>query len=136
MNSMLINYKLPDGIPEFSRQRLDELLPLLSETSNINAVLLGGSQSYNPHLQRADSDLFLLVNDSKQAQQELKTICEKTTDFDVLVFQGFFPWTQLLYTIYFKHNDLYSIDIALIDLHHGDTFFWEPNGIILLDKYG
>ena len=117
-------------------EKADTLIDLLSAHPALSAILLGGSLSFNPSLEHADTDLFCLLNDRSAIEAVLSEICIQLSGFDALIYQGNFPWTKRLYTIYFRDEPDFSIDLCLIDRSEAEDFFWEPNGILLVDKWG
>jgi hypothetical protein len=123
------------AIPYPASEKLYELLTIIESDEMVLAAMLGGSQSYDPFREWADSDLFLLIDEVTVFEQRLLDICKQLPHFDVLVNQGYFPWTEYLYTIYYKDDNHYSIDICLISINKANGFFWEPNGILLFDKH-
>lgn len=129
--------KLPDninGIASYRTEKLDDLLNILYADSQILGILLGGSLSYKKDVSKSDIDLFCLVEQRKIFEKNLNRLLSSLGDIDVVIFQGYFPWTENLYTIYFKSDPDFSIDLCLIDSKKADTFFWEPNGHLLFDK--
>ncbi len=129
--------KIPDSIwqlPQYRFERLDELLSLMNDNKQVSGILLGGSFSYKDDLAKSDVDLFCLINNAEKFESNLKKNLTGLSDVEEIIFQGSFPWTEKLYTIYFKHDIDFSIDLCLINFKNAETFFWEPNGIILFDK--
>lgn len=118
----------------FKRDRIEDILSFLYEKEEVQGVLLGGSITYKEEISRSDFDFFCLVsNISKFKKVYIEAIYE--LDFvDTIVNQGFFPWTEELYTIYYVHNLDFSVDLCLIDETKVSSFFWEPTGVILFDK--
>jgi hypothetical protein len=116
-------------------EKCNEIIDLLKNNNLVSGVLLGGSISYKKDIEKSDVDLFCLINQVQQFENDLK-INLNIPSIDVIIHQGSFPWTGKLYTIYFIDEIDFSIDICLIDLKSVKTFFWEPNGIILFDKEG
>jgi hypothetical protein len=133
----LLKNKLPDSIkqlPPYRDERLSELLSLLQDNDQVLGVLLGGSFSYKDDLVKSDIDLFCLINQVSVFEANLNTFLALLTEIDTIIFQGNFPWTEKLYTIYFNKDIDFSIDLCLISSENAETFFWEPNGYILFDK--
>lgn len=132
-----ITIKLPDSIWQLSHyrsERLDELLSLLHSNEQVSGVLLGGSFSYKKDLTKSDVDLFCLINQVEFFESNLNNILSPIDKIDVIIFQGSFQWTEKLYTIYYKQDIDFSIDLCLINSENAETFFWEPDGYILFDK--
>jgi hypothetical protein len=129
--------KLPliiSRLSSYRRERLSELLLSLKKKKNVSGILLGGSVSYKENLTKSDIDLFCLVKGSIDLERNLNAYLSTVNDIDEIIFQGSFPWTGNLHTIYFKLDIDFSIDLCLINLEDAHTFFWEPEGIILFDK--
>jgi hypothetical protein len=128
--------KLPDSIRQlspFRGERLDELLSLMSAHKNVLGILLGGSFSYKHDIAKSDVDLFCLVDDVSSFEKKINKNLS-LNDLDEIIFQGSFPWTEKLYTLYFKLDIDFSIDLCLIDSNKAETFFWEPDGVVLFDS--
>lgn len=135
----VFKYKLPKGVEKLSsykREMLSELLLNLQKSPLVSGVLLGGSVSYKTNIEKSDIDLFGLTNQVEIFEKELKNNSYGLRDFDIIVYQGFFPWTEKLYTIYYKQDIDFSIDVCLVSTKNEETFFWEPDGYILFDKEG
>ncbi|MDB5088591.1 MAG: Streptomycin adenylyltransferase [Mucilaginibacter sp.] len=133
----LFKNKLPDSVKQlspFRAERLNELLSLLQNNNQIFGILLGGSLSYKEDFVKSDVDLFCLVDQVSVFETNLNTLLALLPDVDAVVFQGSFPWTEKLYTVYFNNDIDFSIDLCLISSENAETFFWEPNGYILLDN--
>jgi Streptomycin adenylyltransferase len=128
-------YDIP-FISEGKTKKIQAVLTLLSEQDMVSAIMLGGSLSYQPDPVKADADLFCLIGNVKDFEQHLLLICPLLPAFDVLIYQGHFPWTQQLYTLYFDDDDDFSIDICLVGREGAADFFWEPDGHMLFDKSG
>jgi hypothetical protein len=129
--------KLPDSIWQLSpyrSERLDELLSLMNVNKQVSGILLGGSFSYKDDFAKSDVDLFCLIDDANNFETELNQNLSRLNDIDEIIFQGSFPWTEKLYTIYFKRDIDFSIDLCLINSDKAEKFFWEPDGYILFDK--
>lgn len=129
--------KIPDSILQLSpyrSERLEELLSLMNDHKQVSGILLGGSFSYKDDFAKSDVDLFCLINDANIFENNLETNLSKLHDVDEIIFQGSFLWTEKLYTIYFKQDIDFSIDLCLINFESAETFFWEPDGFILFDK--
>lgn len=129
--------KLPDSILELSlyrNERLGELLSLLNGSEQVLGILLGGSLSYKNDFLKSDIDLFCLINETNDFEKNLNTFLSVLNDVDEVIFQGIFPWTEKLYTIYYKLDIDFSIDLCLINSNKCETFFWEPDGYILFDR--
>ncbi len=129
--------KISDRILQLSQyrgERLDELLSLMNDNKQISGILLGGSFSYKDDFAKSDVDLFCLINHTKIFDDKLNETLSQLNYVDEIILQGSFPWTGKLYTIYFKHDIDFSIDLCLINLESAETFFWEPDGLILFDK--
>lgn len=120
----------------FKFERLDELLSLMNNHKQVSGMLLGGSISYKDDFEKADIDLFFLINNVEKFEKKLKKNLSQVSDIDEVIFQGNYPWTGKLYTVYFKHELDFSIDLCLIDFANMESFFWEPDGFILFDKEG
>ncbi|MCW3090473.1 MAG: hypothetical protein JWP81_1542 [Ferruginibacter sp.] len=136
MTSVFKN-RLPESVLHLSpyrREMLYESLSLLYNIDQVSGILLGGSLSYKQDIEKSDVDLFCLVhkviNDEKSINVQLLAL----TDVDIIIYQGYFPWTENLYTIYFKKDIDFTLDISLINSDNAEDFFWEPNGHILFDK--
>jgi hypothetical protein len=129
--------KIRDSIWHLSpyrSERLDELLSLMNDNKQVSGILLGGSFSYKDDFAKSDVDLFCLINDAKKFESNLNANLSRLSDVDEIIFQGNFPWTEKLYSIYFKQDIDFSIDLCLINFESSETFFWEPDGFILFDK--
>ncbi|MES1181863.1 MAG: hypothetical protein ABUL44_03620, partial [Flavobacterium sp.] len=75
-----------------------------------------------------------LINQAEKFESTLKENLSSLSDIDEIIYQGSFPWTEKLYTIYFKQDIDFTIDLCLINFESAETFFWEPDGYILFDK--
>ena len=115
-----------------SKWSFDILLKLIDHL-DILGIMLGGSLSYKSSIERADVDLFCLTNNAKNIEGYLNDHIKPLPFVDVIIHQGFFPWTEELFTIYFKTDLSFSVDICLIDQIKIRTFFWEPEGKIIYD---
>jgi hypothetical protein len=132
-------YKLPKNIEKLSHQRveiLNELLENLYQDQFVSGLLLGGSLSYKEDIEKSDADLFCLIPEADIIEEKLIKNSYGLKYFDTIVYQGFFPWTEKLYTIYYKDDLDFSIDVCIISSTKQETFFWEPDGQILFDKEG
>ena len=118
----------------YRQERFNELLFVMNNNKLVSGILLGGSLSYKEDFAKSDIDLFCLVYDAVYFEKNLKENLSQLSDIDEIVFQGNFPWTEKLYTIYFKRDIDFSIDLCLIDFKNANTFFWEPDGCILFDR--
>jgi hypothetical protein len=135
--AVLFTNKLPDSINQlspFRRERLNQLLSLLYSNNQVLSVLLGGSLSYQDDPVKSDVDLFCLIRQVNIFETRLNTLLAALPDIDVVIFQGKFPWTEKLYTIYFNNDTDFAIDLCLINSENAESFFWEPNGQILFDE--
>lgn len=123
-------------LSEYKREKCFEVFAFLENNEKVYGVLLGGSMSYKEDIEKSDIDIFCLINQVENLENDLKYNIQCLTDVDTIIYQGFFPWTEKLYTIYYKHEIDFSIDICLIDQNNAETFFWEPQGCLLFDKDG
>lgn len=137
MDQQAVN--LPDVLRQlsaFKRESVKSLAALLQTDPAVSAVLLGGSLSYKTDLEKSDVDLFCLVEHPGEFEARLPEFSRQVPELDVVLAQGSFAWTGKLYTLYFKADLDFSIDLCLIALADATTFFWEPEGHILFDKAG
>ncbi|MFP5041622.1 hypothetical protein [Parasediminibacterium sp. JCM 36343] len=131
--------QLPDSIRQLSlyrRDRIYQLLYILQGNKLVSGVLLGGSLSYKNKVSNSDVDLFCLITQPDIFENNLKEYIAELNDIDEIIFQGSFPWTERLFTVYFTEDMDFSIDLCLISSGNAQVFFWEPNGCILFDKEG
>lgn len=119
----------------YRRERVLELLTYLYSSSQVLGVLLGGSLSYKEDCLKSDVDLFCLIQ-NKEDEKTLKESLIALHEIDTVIFQGFFPWTQKLYTLFYKQDIDFTIDVCLVGKTIAQNFFWEPDGAILFDKEG
>lgn len=137
MDQQAVN--LPDVLKQlsvFKQESVKSFVALLQASSAVSGVLLGGSLSYKTDLEKSDVDLFCLVDQPGQFEAQLPEFCQQVPELDVVLAQGDFAWTGKLYTLYFKADLDFSIDLCLIALADEVTFFWEPEAYILFDKAG
>lgn len=130
---------MPSGLqvlPPHRRQRLNELLHYLENNESVRGVLLGGSLSYREDTRKSDADLFCLIQQVDRFEHSISNASLKLKDVDVIIFQGYFPWTEKLYTVYYKQDIDFCVDVCMVDIKNANTFFWEPDGCILWDKDG
>lgn len=127
--------KLRTKLSAFKSDKLIEVLSLLQTNDQVSGILFGGSLTYNTDVIKSDIDLFCLVKNVGSFEKNIRSFFSKVKDVDVIVYQGYFAWTGNLYTFYFKSDLDFSIDLCLIDENNRSTFFWEPDGVILFDKY-
>lgn len=120
----------------YKKERLCELLQYLQNNEHILGVLWGGSITYKEDVEKSDVDLFCLINQVEIFENVLKKNSFYLTNIDVIIYQGSFPWTEKLYTLYYKKDIDFSIDVCLINSDNAESFFWEPDGYILFDKLG
>jgi hypothetical protein len=135
----VLKIKLPEGIQKLSQyrnERLNESLSLLYSIENVSGILLGGSLSYKQDVTKSDVDLFCLVNLFDKSDDVIIKQLSSLSDIDVVIYQGYFPWTENLYTVYFTGDIDFTLDISLVNSDNAETFFWEPDGLILFDKLG
>jgi hypothetical protein len=135
----VVEFELPNCIlrlPNSRRAIVTECLQKLYENINITGILLGGSLSYKDDITKSDVDLFCLLQNTHETKDAVVNTLLTNDNCDAIVYQGFFPWTEDLYTIYFKNDIDFTIDIGLINEIGAQEFFWEPNGIILYDHLG
>lgn len=129
--------KIPDSIEQLStyrKERLEQLVSLLNDSKQVSGILLGGSIAYKNDIEKSDVDLFCLIHDAKGFESNMSENLILLEDVDEIIFQGSFLWTEQLYTVYFKQDIDFSIDLCLINTDKSTTFFWEPDGYILFDK--
>lgn len=119
----------------YRRERVLELLTYLYSNSQVLGVLLGGSLSYKEDCSKSDVDLFCLIQ-NKEDEKALKDSLITLHEIDTVIFQGFFPWTQKLYTLFYKQDIDFAIDVCLVEKTVAQSFFWEPDGAVLFDKEG
>lgn len=125
------------GAPaELKKARCLSVIEWLKQDKRVLGVLLGGSLSYKANVPGSDVDLFCLVENVNGFEVELQKRLIALPDTEVVVYQGSFPWTGKLYTVYYKSDIDLSIDICLIARLDAETFFWEPEGYILYDTHG
>ncbi len=132
-----IKTKLPESINEllpYRSKHLYDLLQILQTKDKVLGILLGGSLAYKNKIIKSDIDLFCLIDEVKLFEENIEENISPLQDIDEIIFQGHFPWTEKLYTIYFKQDLDFSIDLCLINYTKSETFFWEPDGYILFDK--
>lgn len=135
--SEIIKERLPKSIWQLSSyksKRLHQVLSLMERNELVLGILLGGSISYKNDITKSDIDLFCLIDHIKDFEYNIKRLLSELDDIDEIIYQGSFPWTEKLYTIYFVKDIDFSIDLCLINVDNSETFFWEPDGYILFDK--
>ncbi|MBS1776156.1 MAG: aminoglycoside 6-adenylyltransferase [Bacteroidetes bacterium] len=135
----IVKFKLPKNVENISFQRaeiLNELLENLYHDQLVLGVLLGGSISYKENIQKSDVDLFCLIQEPDSFEKNLIKNSYDLKNLDTIIYQGIFPWTEKLYTIYYKNDLDISIDVCVISPMKQEKFFWEPDGYILFDKAG
>lgn len=121
-------------LSKYKKEKSSQILEYLHKHELVSGVLLGGSISYKEDIEKSDVDLFCLMNQVGNFESELKNNLHSLSDVDAIIFQGSFPWTEKLYTIYYKQDIDFCIDVCLIEMKSAETFFWEPDGYILFDK--
>ncbi|MDI1254555.1 MAG: hypothetical protein PSV16_00515 [Flavobacterium sp.] len=134
-----MKFSLPETIdllPMYRQEVLSKSLTFLYNSGNISGVLLGGSVSYKKDIEKSDVDLFCLMEHNSGIEDIITHYRESITEVDTVIFQGFFPWTQNLYTVYFKNDNDFSLDIGFISIDSAESFFWEPDGHVLFDSSG
>lgn len=119
---------------EYRKEKCKEIIRYLKNHQLIDGVLLGGSVTYKKNIEKSDIDFFCLVSKTELLEFELVNKQHSLTDVDTIISQGFFPWTEKLYTIYYKKDRNFSIDLCLIDFKNKASFFWEPDGVIVFDR--
>lgn len=124
-----------NSLSDYKRNRFLELIEYLSLNEHTSGILLGGSISYKLEINKADIDLFCLLIDARAFEIGFVHDYNNLSDVDEIIYQGTFPWTERLYTIFYIDDMDFSIDLALIDVSKSKSFFWEPNGHILIDKH-
>ncbi len=122
-------------LPLHCKRLFIDTINLLDKISGMKGIMLGGSLTYKSHCSGADADVFCLVEDCEIAKEQLVKKAEQLSELDIIISQGSFPWMPNLYTVYFKTDPDFSFDISLIPETDIDSFFWEPQGVILSDKY-
>ena len=133
----IFNNRLPESImnlPTYRRKMLYESLSFLHSIEQVSGILLGGSLSYKHDIEKSDVDLFCLINQIKSDENSIPNQFSLLKDVEVIIYQGYFPWTENLYTVYFKNDTDFTLDISLINSDNAAEFFWEPNGYIIYDK--
>lgn len=123
-------------LPLYKREISEDLIAKLHESHAVLGVMLGGSLAYKMEHEKADIDLFCLINNEKEFEKNIENFLRNVSNLDIIISQGYFPWTKNLYTLYFINDLSFSIDLCLIDSSFVNSFFWEPKGIILFDKEG
>lgn len=113
---------------------LREIVYFLNVSEGISGVLFGGSLAYKEYSEKSDIDLFCLIENRNAFELNLLNSLQLIQGFDVLIAQGHFPWTGKLYTLYFKSDLDFSIDLCLVNKKDAAVFFWEPDGHIIFDK--
>lgn len=126
--------KVFSKLNSYKKERLEELLFIMNQSPQVSGILLGGSLSYKDDFAKGDIDLFCLLDEAECFSINLHENLSILNDIDEIIFQGYFPWTEKLYTIYFTGDSDFSIDLCLIKFENAEKFFWEPAGIILFDK--
>ncbi len=119
---------------KYKREKCAEIIGYLQRNETVSGVLWGGSISYKKDIKKGDIDLFCLINRVSDFEIDLINYLHDLTDVDVVIYQGIFPWTEKLYTIYYKQDIDFSIDLCLIEMKNAKNFFWEPDGKIIFDK--
>lgn len=135
-NTIHTTSKIPEGIPIRMRKTIDSITSVLQTSTYVNGIMLGGSVSRNTQSNKSDIDLFCLVTSSESFEAGLMELFSNFDKKTVIVPQGYYPWTENLYTVYFSDHKEFAVDISSVDSRKADSFFWEPNGIILIDKLG
>lgn len=133
----LLSEKIPTVVNKLSGYKFEHLarvLTVLGNRGDFLGVLLGGSLTYKEDNEKSDIDLFCLFQDTTNHANITGEIVGSLTGIDVTVHQGYFPWTQQLYTLYYESDLDFSIDLCLISLQAAANFFWEPTGTILIDR--
>lgn len=123
-----------EKLSEYRKQKLKESIFFLHAIEDVSGVLLGGSVSYKEDITKSDVDLFCLIDQHDKTAELILSKLSSISDFDIIVYQGYFPWTENLYTVYFKSDKDFTLDISLVNSDNANTFFWEPDGFILFDK--
>jgi hypothetical protein len=131
-----VDYLQAISISAYKKKYGNDILEILFESPFVSGVLLGGSVSYKLNNEGADLDFFCLISNLNDFESALRTCFSKLDYIDVIIYQGYYPWTEKLYTCYYQERLNFSIDICLIDINHAESFFWEPEGKIIFDKYG
>lgn len=121
-------------LTNYRKKCFDDINNTLQSNDNILGILLGGSLSYKDNTEKSDIDLFCLIKNIEQFENELMNYKNQHHGISKIVYQGIFPWTNKLYTLYFENDFDFSIDISLINMETASSFFWEPDGIILFDN--
>lgn len=124
------------ALSPYRLSKAKEMMGRLVLAEKIRGILVGGSLTYKASVERSDVDLFCLIQSAPPFDGLVEDLVEGLDDVEVEIYQGHFPWTEDLYTVYYKSDPDFSIDICLIQCEKGKDFFWEPNGEILLDKDG
>lgn len=117
----------------YRHERVLELLTYLYSNSQVLGVLLGGSLSYKKDCSKSDVDLFCMIQ-NKEDEIALKNNLITLHEIETVIFQGFFPWTQNLYTLFYKEDLDFSVDLCLIEAAAATSFFWEPDGFVVFEK--
>ena len=125
-----------EKLSPYKQSRVLEILTRIQSDQNFLGVLWGGSISYKEDISRSDVDLFCLVESVELAIHTIQTTWAANSEIDVVLDQGTFPWLGKTFTIYFKEDLDFSIDIGLIAEHTAQKFFWEPKGFVVLDRQG
>jgi len=121
-------------LSKYKFERFCDILDYLHQNELVSGVLLGGSVSYKKDIKKSDIDLFCLISQVKSFETELKNVLPTLNDLDAIIYQGSYPWTEKLYTIFYKSDLDFCIDLSLVNINNSETFFWEPNGHILFDN--
>lgn len=129
-----IPQEIKDKLRSSKLKKLNSIVNSLYTNNKVIGILLGGSVSYSSNLTKSDIDLFCLIQDTKEFINDLYALKSENKNIDEIIYQGNFAWTNELYSLYYKSDIDFSIDLCLVDFKQLGCFFWEPKGIILFDK--
>lgn len=121
------------NLPYTRRDLLLSVLDFLKKDKSIKGIYLGGSYLSISFDEKSDIDIFCLIDNIDETVKNLYDIKANIPEIAVLIYQGFYRWTEELYSVFFEKEDYFYIDICLVQYLNSNKFFWEPNGFILYD---
>jgi len=119
----------------FHKECLLSVLSFIKSVQNVRGILIGGSFTNQSSDEYSDVDIFCFFDSNGLVSIKNELLVKiKTIDyFETFIAQGFFPWLGETLTIYFDYKPRFSIDLGLSDFSKLNTFFIEPQGLIILD---
>jgi len=130
---------LPADFYKFAPSQQSEILRILnflSSHSEITGVLWVGAASKGEIDDYSDVD-FLCFIENEAAQIFKSRIIDKiktSLKVQLVLDQGYLPWFGHLFSIFYKTNSLFTIDIGLMETDKLANFSIEPSFHVLWDK--